>query len=62
MPIRRAKAIRMVLEEMTINIWEDELIVGNHAPVAGRVPFSPNGAFTGWRSSSMKSRPGLRIR
>lgn len=30
MVIRRAKALKKVLEEMTINIWDNELIVGNH--------------------------------
>jgi formate C-acetyltransferase len=28
--IRRAKALKKVLENMTINIWDGELIVGNH--------------------------------
>lgn len=30
MIIRRAKALEKVLENMTIHIWDDELIVGNH--------------------------------
>jgi len=30
MIIRRAKALKKVLENMTIHIWDDELIVGNH--------------------------------
>jgi len=30
MVIRRAKALKKVLENMTIHIWDNELIVGNH--------------------------------
>lgn len=40
-PIRRAKAIKRVLEEMTIHIWEDELIVGNHANGRRTAPIFP---------------------
>ena len=40
-PIRRAKAIKRVLEEMTIHIWDDELIVGNHANGRRTAPIFP---------------------
>lgn len=39
--IRRAKALRDVLEQMTINIWDDELIVGNHASERRAAPVFP---------------------
>ena len=40
-PIRRAKAIKRVLEEMTIHIWDNELIVGNHANGRRTAPIFP---------------------
>lgn len=41
MVLRRAKAIHKVLEEMTIHIWDDELIVGNHANGRRCAPIFP---------------------
>lgn len=40
-PLRRAKALKTVLEEMTIHIWADELIVGNHANGRRCAPIFP---------------------
>ncbi|SBW07758.1 Pyruvate formate-lyase [uncultured delta proteobacterium] len=42
--IRRAKAIKHILEEMTIHIWDDELIVGNHANGRRSAPIFPEWA------------------
>ncbi|MFZ7120213.1 MAG: glycyl radical protein [Eubacteriaceae bacterium] len=39
--IKRAKALRYVLENMTIYIKDEELIVGNQASKPGRVPVFP---------------------
>lgn len=41
MMIRRAKAIRDILTQMTIRIWEDELIVGNQASKRRAAPVFP---------------------
>jgi formate C-acetyltransferase len=41
MVIRRAKAIRDILAEMTIRVWEDELIVGNQASNRRAAPVFP---------------------
>ncbi|MDI6606751.1 MAG: pyruvate formate lyase family protein, partial [Candidatus Omnitrophota bacterium] len=40
-PIRRAKALKKIMEEMTIRIWDDELIVGNHASRRRAAPVFP---------------------
>lgn len=39
--IRRAKAIREILEKMSIRIWQDELIVGNQASARRAAPVFP---------------------
>src|SRR5271157_4732319 len=41
MPIRRALALEAVLESMTINIYEGELIVGNHTSARRAGPVFP---------------------
>ena len=42
MVIRRAKALKKALDHMTVMIWEDELVVGNHASRSRRSsPFFP---------------------
>lgn len=39
--IRRAKAIKAILENMTLHIWDNELIVGNHANGRRTAPIFP---------------------
>lgn len=54
--IRRAKAIKAVLEKMTINIWPRELIVGNHANGRRTAPIFPEwGVY--WLESQLDDIP-----
>ncbi len=59
-PLRRALALEATLKEMTINIYEGELIVGNHGSVLKAAPFFPEYA-TAWMLKELDSfdqRPG----
>lgn len=53
-PIRRALSLAATLEEMTIRIYEDELIVGNHSSVLKAAPFFPEYA-TAWMLKELDS-------
>ncbi|MBM3149225.1 MAG: hypothetical protein FJZ88_04235, partial [Chloroflexi bacterium] len=55
MPLRRAKALSHVLQNMTIYIRPDELIVGNYASNINSVSFYPEFA---WKWIARETEPG----
>ena len=56
MILRRAKALKKLLNEMTIWIAEDELIVGNQAKVARSAPIFPEFSYD-WILEEMEKEP-----
>ncbi len=56
MILRRAKALKKLLNEMTIWIAEDELIVGNQARVARSAPIFPEFSYD-WILEEMEKEP-----
>lgn len=56
MIIRRAKALKKLLNEMTIWIADDELIVGNQAKVARSAPIFPEFSYD-WILEEMEKEP-----
>ena len=55
MPLRRAKALAHILQNMTIYIRPDELIVGNYASNVNSVSFYPEFA---WKWIARETEPG----